>query len=256
MAVFVLVHGAWHGGWCWTRVLPLLRAGGHDVRTPTLIGLGDRAHLGGPGVGLETHIGDVVNLLTEQALTNVILVGHSYAGMVVRGVADRAPERIRCVVYLDAYVPEDGQSMAALRGWNARDLEAMRRQMTPAGSDWALPAPSSAMFDVKDAEDIGWADARLTPHPLRTFTDAIALGNPKSADVPAVYIICTVQEDGFESTAARCRARGWPVYELATGHSCMLTAPAELARILLHVAGSHVQDHKTAPEAGTLKWRG
>src|SRR5688572_718991 len=110
MATFILVHGSWHGGWCWRLVTPLLRAAGHDVYTPTLTGLGERAHLVNSGVTLETHIEDVVNLLFYEDLSDVALVGHSYAGVVVSGVAARVPERLACVLYLDAYLPPEGHS--------------------------------------------------------------------------------------------------------------------------------------------------
>ncbi|MBV9253581.1 MAG: alpha/beta fold hydrolase, partial [Actinobacteria bacterium] len=114
MATFVLVHGAWHGGWCWRKLTPLLRAAGHEVFTPTLTGLGERSHLGHPDVGLATHVGDVAQVLWYEDLSNVVLVGHSYGGLVIGGVADQAPGRLKHLVYLDAFVPEHGRSMLDL----------------------------------------------------------------------------------------------------------------------------------------------
>jgi len=231
MSAYVLVHGAFHGGWCWRRVVPLLRSAGHEVYTPTLTGLGERAHLACPEVSLATHIEDVSALLEYEDLTNVILVGHSYSGMVIAGVAERLPERIGCLVYLDAFVPEDGQSLADIKGRDG--IESMRRQALSSGEGWKIPPPSSRYFDVADEADVRWADARLTPQPIRTFEEPLRLSNPKARLIPSAYIVCTRQQDGFERVAARMKSRGWQCFEIATGHDAMITAPRELAGILL-----------------------
>jgi pimeloyl-ACP methyl ester carboxylesterase len=234
VSTFVLVHGAFHGGWCWRRLVPLLRAGGHPVYAPTLTGLGESAHLAGPRVGLATHIEDVRAVLEFEDLADVILVGHSYSGMVIAGVADRAPERIKRLVYLDAFVPEDGQSLAAIKG---RDwLESARKRAAESGDGWRLIPPSSRYFDVLDKADVAWADARLTPQPLKTFEEPVRLENRKREAIPCAYIACMAQEDNFEWVLERVRARGWECFELAAGHDAMITAPAELAEILLSLA--------------------
>ncbi|MHC4712190.1 MAG: alpha/beta hydrolase [Planctomycetota bacterium] len=234
MSTFVLAHGAFHGGWCWRRLVPLLRAGGHPVYTPTLTGLGERAHLAGPEVGLETHIADVSAVLEFEDLTDAVLVGHSYSGMVIAGVADRAPERIKRLVYLDAFVPEDGQSLADIKGGDW--LESVRKRASEAGGGWRLAPPSSRYFDVLDEADIAWADARLTAQPIRTFEEPVRLKNRKREAIPCAYIACMAQEDNFEWVLERVRARGWECFELAAGHDAMITATEELAGILLSLA--------------------
>ena len=146
MATFVLVHGAWHGGWCWKKVTPLLRAAGHEVYTPTLTGLGERAHLLTREVDLDTHIRDIINVLEYEELRDVILVGHSYAGMVIAGVADRVPARLAHLVYLDAFVPRDGQASLSL---SPPELEAhLRAQALAEGDGWRVPAPPAAWYGV------------------------------------------------------------------------------------------------------------
>ena len=138
MATFVLVHGAWHGGWCWRKLTPLLRAAGQEVFTPTLTGLGERAHLGSPDVGLGTHVRDVAQVLWYEDLADVVLVGHSYGGLVIGGVADQVPERLRHLVYLDAFVPEHGQSMLDLGPPERRP--AMQARVAAEGDGWQLPS--------------------------------------------------------------------------------------------------------------------
>ncbi len=234
MSAFVLVHGAFHGGWCWRRLVPLLRAGGHAVYAPTLTGLGERAHLAGPEVGLATHIADVCAVLESEDLKDVVLVGHSYSGMVIAGVAERAPERVKRLVYLDAFVPEDGQSLADIKG---RDwLESARKRASESGDGWRLDPPSSRYFDVLDEADIAWADARLTAQPIKTFEEPVRLRNRKTAVIPRAYIACMAQEDNFEWVLERARARGWECFELDAGHDAMITAPGELAETLLSLA--------------------
>ena len=174
MATFVLVHGMWAGGWYWQKVRPLLRAAGHEVFTPTLAGLGERVHLARPDVGLDRHIEDVVNVLRFEDLYDVLLVGHSYAGMVIRGVADRIPERVTTLVYLDAFVPEHGERVLDL--WPAAyrpDFEAMAM-----GFDgWRIPTLDPG---DEDPSIIAWEAGRTVPHPIATFREPIRLSNSAS----------------------------------------------------------------------------
>lgn len=237
MATFVLVHGSNGGGWVWRQVAPLLRAAGHAVYAPTLTGLSDRAHLLGCGVDLTTHIADVAGLLFYEDLADVILVGNSYAGMVITGVAARAAGRLKLLVYLDAYIPEDGQSEADL--WPPE-----RRAIADAASAAAsglAQAPPPALFGVTDPGLVAWIAARLTPQPVATYTEPVPPGNAASAALPRVFIHCTANPpttpDVFGPFAARARAAGWAVREIATGHLAMLTAPRELAAILQELAG-------------------
>ncbi len=233
MEPFVLVHGSHGGGWIWQKVAPLLRAGGHEVYTPTLTGLSDRSHLLDCGVDLMTHITDVVNLLYYEDLSDVILVGNSYAGMVITGVAAKVPERLKLLVYLDAYVPDDGQCESDL--WPA-DMRATI-QGDEAAERGLRQLPPPALFGITDPEMADWVKARWTPQPLATYTQPVPSGTARSGAIPRVYIHCTggptTSTPLFAPFAAKARADGWQVHEMATGHIAMLTAPREFADLLL-----------------------
>lgn len=235
MAIFVLIHGSWHGGWCWQKVKPLLQARGHQVFSPTLTGLGARSHLLSCGVDLTTHISDVVNLLDYEDLTDVILVGHSYAGMVITGVAATIPERLARLVYLDAYIPAEGQSEFDL--WPPEE-QAQARADIDAGRELREPV-SPAILGITDTSLAEWVAVRLTPHPLTTYEQPAPTGNAQSAALPRVYIHCTTGPVAplMAQFAAKARAENWEVSEIATGHDVMLTAPQELAEILLQFTG-------------------
>ncbi len=236
MATFVLVHGTGCGGWVWQKLTPLLRAGGHEVYAPTLTGVGDRAHLLDCGVDLNTHITDITSLIEYEDLTDVVLVGHSYAGMVITGVAAKVPERLSQVVYLDAYLPDDGQTEADL--WPA-DMRAEILTDVAAGRGVRQP-PSLAFLGITDAEMGEWVKARLTPHPLATYNQPAPVGDNRSASLRYSYIHCTAGPTTslFATFATKAKAKGWEVYELATGHVVMLTLQHDLARILLNLVGS------------------
>lgn len=233
MTTVVLVHGAWHGGWCWDRVAPLLRAAGHDVHTPTLTGLSERAHLLSPQVGLDTHVEDVVRLIDTLGLREVVLVGHSYAGQVVTGVADRRPEAIARRVYLDAFVGNDGEA--------ARDLqpEAVAQHWAESaaqqGFGWLVPVRQLSVLGVSDRADVDWLLPKLTPHPWKTYTDRLRLTGAVDG-VPAAFVECVSWMRAFAGQADRARERGWPVHELDAGHEAMVTAPRALADVLLELA--------------------
>jgi pimeloyl-ACP methyl ester carboxylesterase len=233
MATFVLVHGGFHGGWCWQKVAPLLRAAGHEVSTPTLTGLGERAHLLGPAITLETHVQDVLGVLTHEELTGVILVGHSMAGTVITVVADRAPERQAHLVYLDASVPRDGENDLDCQTEATRARWAAGPRL---GDYAAVPRAREQPFGVTDAADARWVNAHLVPHPLRAFTDRAQLRHPDAFAERRTFIACT-GPDGTQPlspVAERVRAEaGWRYRELATGHDAMVTAPRELADLLL-----------------------
>jgi pimeloyl-ACP methyl ester carboxylesterase len=232
MASFVLVHGAWHGGWCWVRVARLLRNAGHDVFTPTLTGLAERAHYRGTPINLTTHITDIADLLRWENLNDVILVGHSYAGAVISGAAAHEPARIRTLVYLDAFVPQPGQSVSNLRSDAAR---ANTIQSASSNGAW-LPPISAAHFNVNPA-DAAWVDSQCTPHPLGCFLQA--LPESGAALVPnRRYIFAT----NYPNTPFRqfrdplSKDPAWRVDEIATGHDAMLDDPAGLAALLLREA--------------------
>ncbi|GEO83031.1 alpha/beta fold hydrolase [Pararhodospirillum oryzae] len=231
-ASFVLVHGAWHGGWCWERVAPLLRARGHRVTTPTLTGLGERHHLLAPGITLSVFVADIVNHLIWEDLRDVILVGHSFGGAVISGVADQVPERLRQLVFLDAHLLEsDETTFDRMPGPIVTDrlLAAAR-----ASGGVSLPVPPARAFAVTDPADVAWLEARLTPHPLDTYRTAMTLQRPLGAGLPVRYIACTDPwYRPLEVSHDRVRAYGWPMEELATGHDAMVTAPQALAECLL-----------------------
>lgn len=231
---FVLIHGSNDGGWVWQKLAPLLRAAGHAVYTPTLTGLSDRSHLLACGVNLTTHITDVVNLLFYEDLSDVTLVGNSYAGMVITGVAAKMPERLKQLVYLDAYLPDDGQSELDL--WPAEMRAAVEAEAATSG---LRQAPPPALFGVTDPALAEWLAARMTPQPLATYTEPVSSGGASSAALRRVYIHCTegpVTTPIFAPFAAKARARDWDVRELAANHIAMLTAPHEVAKLLLDVA--------------------
>jgi pimeloyl-ACP methyl ester carboxylesterase len=231
MATFVLVHGTGCGSWIWSHLTPLLRERGHEVHAPTLTGVGDRAHLLHCGVNLTTHIDDVASLLVFEDLSDVVLVGHSYGGMVITGVATRQPERIGHLVYLDAYVPQDSQTEADL--WPAAMRAEIERDEAASGG-LRQPLPLD-FLGITDPRMAAWVKARLTPHPLATYTEPVPAGGPASAALPRTFIHCTAGQTTpvFAPFAKRARADGWLVHELPTGHCAMLTLPNEVATLLL-----------------------
>lgn len=230
---FVLVHGAWHGGWCWSRVAAILRAGGHEVFTPTLTGLGERRHLISPQVNLDTHIADVVNVLDAEELQDVVLVGHSYAGIVISGVADRAPARLRRLVFLDSLLLPSGKSLFSDFPKDVVDARLKAIRETGGGVGAATPNSPRA-FGITDAADTDWVMRRMTPQPVGTYLQPLILQAPLGNGLPKTYIECTVDPIAtLEPTKARVRAdAGWTYRRLATGHDAMITAPRELADLL------------------------
>lgn len=235
MSTFVLLHGAWHGGWVWQRVAPLLRAAGHEVHAPTLTGVSDRAHLLNPSVGLETHIQDVVALLEAYDVQDAVLVGHSYAGQVITGVADRVPERLAQRIYLDAFVGDDGDAAIELQPEDVAGH--YRESVAGPGFGWLIPVRSLQVLGVTEQSDLDWLSARLTPHPWLTYTEPLRLTGAVDR-VPAAFIECTDWKRVFQSHAERAAARGWSVHNIETGHEAMVTAPRDLADLLLKVHAS------------------
>lgn len=238
MATFVLVHGSMHGGWCWRRVTPLLRAAGHEVYTPTLTGLGERAHLAHPAINLDTHITDIVNVLVFEELTGVVLVGHSYGMTVSTGVADRVPERIAHLVSLDGAIPSDGQ--APLDYFPPAAQAARRAAVAAEGDGWRmLPPTDLAGWGLTDVADAAWVRAKVVPQPFKTLTQPIRLTNPAARAVPKTFIACTAAPSAGWRDAAIARVRTelrWRYRELPTGHDAMITLPRATADLLLEVA--------------------
>ncbi len=233
MTAFVLVHGAWHGGWCWKRVAPLLRAEGHDVFTPTLPGVGEAAHLASPAIGLQTHVDAICGLIELEELNDCVLVGHSYGGMVITGVAERLHARISSLVYLDAFVPEHGQSLMSIN-IPERVQQMVANTMTH-GDGWQVPAPPPAYFGVKAQADVDWIVKQCTPQSLLTFMQPVCAPGEWKRTRRKVYI----RAGGHPSPTfapfgdAAKAANDWSYHEVTCGHEVMIEQPHELARILL-----------------------
>jgi pimeloyl-ACP methyl ester carboxylesterase len=241
MATFVIVHGAWSGAHAWRWVRPLLRAAGHDVVTPSLTGLGERAHLATPDTNLDTHVADVAAVLHYEDLHDVVLVGHSYGGMVITGVADRAPERIGQLVYLDADVPREGESMMDLVPVDHRAgyEEAARTR----GEGWRVPPPLPDPLPPELPPEVAWAVARFNPHPLATMTQPLHLEHGET-DLPRTFVLCTEDKEDEPEPPHVTRVRAdpsWRLIELAATHTAHVAAPELLSRTLLDVAVSPVR---------------
>ncbi len=237
MATFVLVHGGGHGGWCYQKVKRILEARGHEVFAPSMTGLAERSHLLSPGVDLDLHISDIVQLLRYWDLRDVVLVGHSYGGMVITGAADRATDRIGKLVYLDAANPRNGQSLVDVAG---PVIEAVR----PAGTTVdgvelvLLPSPDAGRFyGVTDPADLAWMAERLTGHPWKCFEQSLRLSNEDQLwSIPQYHIVCestlATREPALVETA-RAAGRLW---HIDTGHDLMITEPGFVAKALMEVA--------------------
>jgi len=230
MATFVVVHGAWSAAWAWKKMRSLLRERGHELFTPTHTGLGERSHLARPEIDLEAHIADVLGVLQFEDLRDVFLVGHSYGGMVATGVADRAAERVAHLVYLDAFVPRDGQSLADLTGPAAheRAIAAAREH----GEGWRVP-PNPMPPDTS-ADDLAWAAPLRMMQPLRTFEQKLRLTGAVDR-LPRSYIYCTRPGPGdvFRQFINRARTeQGWSYFELDASHNPHITIPEALAALL------------------------
>jgi len=227
MATYLLVHGTWHGGWCWKKLTPLLRAAGHEVYTPTLTGLGERAHLLSPAVGADTHVQDVLGVLEFEDLRQVILVGHSYAGLLLPVILERAADRIQQLVYFDATVAASGQSLfERYPQTRAQVAESVRTQ----GDGWRVPPPDYN-FGVTDEADLKWLRSHLVPQPLRACEQPVVYAREPRTFVPCTYIACI--GDNPPGGARFPEGEGMRYVELAAGHDGMIGAPAALAEILL-----------------------
>lgn len=238
MTTYVLVHGAWHGGWCWRKVRTALESGA-VVHTPTLTGLGERAHLASRDISLDTHVADVLGVLESEDLSEVVLVGHSYGGIVVTAVGDRAAERVARLVFLDAVVPRDGQCLYDCAPPQLRAH--FEEQAQIAGEGWRVPVSvaTAQYLGLKAEEDVRWVMPKLTPHPIRTFRETVRLST-RFPQMPCTYINCigdkplgqprTIQAEGIED-----------YYEVRAGHDAMVTAPQDVVALLRKVVaqGTH-----------------
>jgi pimeloyl-ACP methyl ester carboxylesterase len=227
---FVLVHGGFHGGWCWHQVASRLRAHGHRVFTPTQTGCGERSHLMSASITLDTFVDDIANVLLWEDLSQVVLVGHSFGGNAISGVADRMPERLRQLIYLDAAMLENGQSMFSLL---EPQVVAARLAAAQASGGMSISPPPAALFGIQDQALARAVQSRLTPQPLGTYTSPLRLAHPVTNGVAAVYVQCTAPLfAGVQTARDWVRANGMQSVELATGHDAMLTAPDLLSDLL------------------------
>ena len=242
MAVYVLVHGAWHGAWCYRETARALRSAGHDVFTPTHTGVGERAHQGGENITLETHIRDVCGCIEAEELSGVILCGHSYGGMVITGVADRMPKQIRTLVYLDAFLPEHGQSLSSLIPLAlapeaaAAFLQSFYGSALDGHCGRIAPIPAEA-FNVKP-ENRAWVDRRCVAQALATFEMPILLSGAGTEVKERLYILADGWDPSpFRYFAAKVEGKpGWRVVRMPSGHDVMVDMPLELARELMKLA--------------------
>lgn len=236
----VLVHGAWGGAWIWRRVLAPLRAAGHEVHAVTLTGDGERAHLRHAGIGVHDHVNDVLALVRAEELTDIVLVGHSYGGMVITGAADAllgaGQTRLHALVYVDAMVPLPGEA------WGSRhsaEVRAQRRALAEANDD-ALPPGDPAGFGL-DGADRDWLLRRQVAHPFGGYGEPLLFDESRLAGLPRYFIDCNQPAyPTIEPSRQRVRATpGWQVVEIATGHCPMVSAPGALVPILLRAAAPH-----------------
>ena len=236
MTTFVLVHGAWHGGWCWARVAPRLREAGHDVYTPTMTGFGERSHLLSPDIGLETNVADIANVLAWEDLSGVVLVGASYAGMVTTSVADRMPERVAALVYINAFIAENGVAQNdMLPGWRREMIE---KEIAADPDAWRMPPPEPSLIGVTDPADAAWIGAKMTVQSAKTFRDKARITGAHAAISNRTFIRATGYPNStFDATLEAFKEHpDWRAEVLDTSHDAMITAPDDIVRILREVA--------------------
>lgn len=236
MATYLLVHGAWHGGWCWKRVADRLRAKGHIVFTPTLTGLGERAHLAGPDVDLDCHINDVLGVIDMEEIDNAILCGHSYGGQVITPVLDRRVDRFRAAIWLDAFVPQDGLSL--IDGWPPERAQHIREEVARSGDGWKVPPMPPEYFGVMDEEDAAWVTRRCVPQPLKTFSQPVHLTGAWETVEKKMYLLAELHPNSsFDRFSVPLSEKpDWDVRAVASGHDVMIDTPDLLTEILLELA--------------------
>lgn len=234
---FVLVHGAWHGGWCWRTVADILRNRGHNVTAPTQTGLGERAHLISRNIDLATFVADIENHILYEDRAEIVLVGHSFGGGVMTGVADRIAERLDRLIFLDAMMLHSGETAMSRMPDNVAAVRMRQAEETSGGL--SMPVPSASAFGVVDPRQGAWLEQRLTPHPLNTYLTALSLDHAPANNLPADYVVCTDPVYApLEAARQRARQSGWPMHELATGHDAMVTEPQATADLLETIAAA------------------
>jgi pimeloyl-ACP methyl ester carboxylesterase len=232
---YILVHGAWHGSWCWKRVRAALQSAGHNVFTPTLTGLGERSHLNSAAVDLSTHMADIVNLIQWEELSDVVLCGHSYAGSVIAGVADHIPDRIRALVFLDGFLLENGESLMEIVP--SAVAQFLRDQAKATGEGWKVNPVPAQMFGVRDPHDVAWVDAQCTPQAIATFEQRIKLNGNLEQIQDIAYVFPQECHPNLLVSHDRAKAKDWKSRTIDnSGHELMIDQPQELADFLLEYA--------------------
>ena len=231
---FLLIHGAWHGGWVWNEISEILNYQGYSVSTPTLTGLGEKKHLLSSKITIDTFIEDVVNHIIFENLNNIILVGHSFAGSVISGVADKLKDRIQKLIYFDAVILKDGQ-----KPFDIAPKELVKERIELAkrfGNGISIPAPSADAFGVFDVKKSLLLEEKLTPHPLSTYQSKLTIKNEIGNGIPLFYIFCNDPVyKSLESSRKVVRKLKWPIFELNAGHDAMLTHPKETLNLLMKI---------------------
>lgn len=229
MTNFVFVHGGMIGGNCFKKLRKILESKKHTVLTPTLTGLGERKHLSHRDVDLETHIEDVLNTIFYEEMDNLVLVGHSYGGMVITGVADRIPHKIKKLVYVAAVLPKDGESMFDAVGF---EISSFLTNSANLGNGWEVPAGSPEGYGIYDKETAKWFEKMSTPHPIKSFQQKLHLKNPSFQNIEKMYVKCS-QDMALDSMFTRAKEMQIPCYVINSGHFPMITATRSLAELLL-----------------------
>jgi pimeloyl-ACP methyl ester carboxylesterase len=221
---YILVHGAWHGSWCWSRVRAALQSAGHNVFTPTLTGLGERSHLNSPAVDLSTHIADIVNLIRWEELSDVVLCGHSYAGCVITGVAEQIPDRIRSLIFLDAFVPENGESLVDIVP--SEIAQALRDQAKDIGEGWKINPIPAHLFGVRDPRDVAWVNKQCTPQAIAAFEERINLIGNLEHIQDIAYMFPTECHPNLVVSHQRAKAKVWKIRTIDnSAHEIMIDNP-------------------------------
>ncbi|MFL2840644.1 MAG: alpha/beta fold hydrolase [Pseudohongiellaceae bacterium] len=234
MATYVLVHGAWHGGWVWRWVRKLLEQNNHQVFTPTMAGLGERAQLMSKNLSIDTLVTDIENNLRDEELQDVILVGHSFGGVVISGVAERLPSRIKQLIYLDAVVLEDGESIFDCMHPNI--VSERKKLANESSNGMSLPIPSAEDLGIFDDSQWEFVKQRLTPQPLSTYSTPLTLKQLPGEGKPCTYIVCTNPSYlPLQWARKRVEGYGWPIIPIESGHDAMISAPEALSKILMEM---------------------
>ncbi len=234
MATFLLIHGAFYGGWCWKKVKTILESKGHSVYTPTLSGLGERAHLNHPLI-VDTHIQDIKNVILFEDLHDIIIVGHSYGGLIITGIASLIPERIKQLIYLDALVPNDGDSLLNLV--DSETAQFFVSQAQEKGFGWLVPPLVITEDYFVDPVDVKWVSSRVMPQTLLSFSQGVTFSEKELSRIPSFFILCNQNpHPTLPKMKERAQYRGWECFDISSNHFPMIDYPEKLSNLLVKIA--------------------